>query len=276
MTSHYFCYNRSMSRKLEVESLPYRENGFVFIYLLKDPLFPEKVRYVGKTVNPIKRYFAHTDLPRNKNRKYHAATWLTSLLRAERKPLMEIIEKVEDTESVYSDREKFWINHYRSNPNHELTNTTEGGSCDPTYGRLGKKNSPDHIRKCSLSRTGRSINQTDRNGNRRAAVLEAAKKRIGTHWGHHSEEGKSKISKGNTGKIRTDEFKKAISDRQRGKPNIHSYKKVSKLSVDGTLIETYDSIKDASSRNSLLRTCICNCLSGRSKSAGGFLWKYCS
>lgn len=48
---------------------------------------------------------------------------------------------------------------------------------------------------------------------------------------------------------------------------------VMKLSKSGVLIATYDSIQEASIKNNILRTSIYNCLVGRSKSAGGYIWK---
>lgn len=48
---------------------------------------------------------------------------------------------------------------------------------------------------------------------------------------------------------------------------------VMKLSKSGNIIATYNSVAEAASRNSILVTSIHNCIVGRSKSAGGYIWK---
>lgn len=50
--------------------------------------------------------------------------------------------------------------------------------------------------------------------------------------------------------------------------------KVIQLSKDGTVLKTWDNIASASRDLSILVTSICNCLSGRSKTAGGYRWIY--
>jgi hypothetical protein len=49
--------------------------------------------------------------------------------------------------------------------------------------------------------------------------------------------------------------------------------RVLKLSLSGNIIATYNSVAEATSKNNILRTSIYNCLAGRSKSAGGYIWK---
>lgn len=50
-------------------------------------------------------------------------------------------------------------------------------------------------------------------------------------------------------------------------------KRVAKCGTDGTLIEEYRNITEASKKNHLLPSSISNCLIGRSKFAGGYKWK---
>ena len=49
---------------------------------------------------------------------------------------------------------------------------------------------------------------------------------------------------------------------------------VLQYSPDGNLISKWNSIAEASRNLHILVTSICNCLSGRTKTAGGFIWKY--
>lgn len=50
-------------------------------------------------------------------------------------------------------------------------------------------------------------------------------------------------------------------------------KTVRQYTLDGEFIAEYDSLIDASRETGILKTSICNCLKGRSKNSGGFLWQ---
>ncbi len=49
---------------------------------------------------------------------------------------------------------------------------------------------------------------------------------------------------------------------------------VAKLSLDGEVIEVFDSIQDAVRATGLLATGICACCRGKKKKCGGFRWEY--
>lgn len=51
-------------------------------------------------------------------------------------------------------------------------------------------------------------------------------------------------------------------------------RKVNQYSKDGEIIGTFDSIKIASNATGIGKCAIQSKLSGRSKSSGGFIWKY--
>jgi predicted GIY-YIG superfamily endonuclease len=74
----------------------------VAVYALVDPQEPGRIRYVGKTNNPMGRYQDHC-----KNNG-----WAAELLRNGRTPMMLLIEWA-PTNANALDREAFWINHYR-------------------------------------------------------------------------------------------------------------------------------------------------------------------
>lgn len=46
------------------------------------------------------------------------------------------------------------------------------------------------------------------------------------------------------------------------------------VSIDGTLIEEFDSTYDAQAKLGISNSNICACLKGRRRIAGGFLWRY--
>lgn len=51
-------------------------------------------------------------------------------------------------------------------------------------------------------------------------------------------------------------------------------KPIQQLSIDGTLIEEFDSTYDAQAKLGINNSNICACLKGRRKTAGNFMWKY--
>lgn len=109
----------------------------------------------------------------------------------------------------------------------------------------------------------------------------------GGDGGKHSQETKNKIGESNKGKIRTDEFKLNISKRMKG--IVHSDESnikrsnsmvgknqviVFQYSKDNNFIKEWASVYDVYKELNISRTSISNNLNGRSKTAGGFIWKY--
>lgn len=52
------------------------------------------------------------------------------------------------------------------------------------------------------------------------------------------------------------------------------YKKVFQFTIDGKLLNDYDSIIEAAKENNIYRSNISACCRGKLKSAGGFVWKF--
>ncbi len=103
---------RGLSAKVDDDDRP------IFIYGLKCPLF-NKIRYVGKSVNPIQRFKNHINYEIKTDT--HKARWLNKLIRLNMRPELVIIE--ETTRQLWEEREKFWIAFYRN----DLTNESIGG-----------------------------------------------------------------------------------------------------------------------------------------------------
>lgn len=51
-------------------------------------------------------------------------------------------------------------------------------------------------------------------------------------------------------------------------------KTIGKYNLKNELIETYETIQEASKKNNILETSIINCLKKRSKTSGGYIWNY--
>ena len=105
-------------------------------------------------------------------------------------------------------------------------------------------------------------------------------------WNHkHSDETKMKISEATRGennpmygKKHTDEVKVKMSknNHMNGKNGglAPISKKVDAYSLEGEFMQTFDSMKEAGESIGRSSTGINNCIKGRSKTCGGFIWKY--
>lgn len=88
----------------------------VYIYALKDPR-NNKLRYIGKSVALLKRYFQHLK-DSGDTRK---ARWIRKLLSLGLKPDVISLEICDNNN--WQEKEKFWIAHYKK----DLFNHTPGG-----------------------------------------------------------------------------------------------------------------------------------------------------
>lgn len=111
----------------------------VYIYSLTDPI-TNKVRYIGKSIEPSQRYSAH--LTRAKKRKNYTNCWIYGLLKKGLKPIMTIIEECD--ESNWIEREQYNISIHEN-----LTNLTLGGE-----GTHGFKATEETKQKMSEARKG--------------------------------------------------------------------------------------------------------------------------
>lgn len=107
-----------------------------------------------------------------------------------------------------------------------------------------------------------------------------------------SEETKKKIGDANRGRKLTDEQKQKLSQARKGnklieetkrkisqslmKQAIENFDNVSLLQYDknGILLSIYNNVREAQQATGINVNAINNCLGGRSKSAGGFMWRY--
>jgi hypothetical protein len=138
---------------------PMKDTRPVFIYLLRDPVTSE-VRYVGKSINPEKRFTVH--VCRNSADSYRTR-WLNKLKRDGLIPVLEVIERIEPG-GDWQERERYWISFYLA-AGCPLTNTTSGGDGAPDI--------PEEIemlRRSKVSMARRGMQFTDKH---RDALREA-------------------------------------------------------------------------------------------------------
>jgi hypothetical protein len=97
-----------------------------FIYTLCDPDTME-VRYVGKSNNPQKRFYDHIA---GVNKISHKSSWIKSLLKENKKPILNIVDEVPiENWQMY---EISWINKYKKD-GCRLTNHSNGGNGTTTH-----------------------------------------------------------------------------------------------------------------------------------------------
>jgi len=136
------------------------------IYILIDPITYD-IRYVGKTKYSLNDRLCKHLITREKN---HRANWIKSLIKKGLKPIIKLIEEVQESEWISS--EKYWINQFKE-WGFNLTNATEGGEsgiispqCREACIRSnkGKKQSKDLINKRKKSLC-KPVLQFTKNGN---------------------------------------------------------------------------------------------------------------
>ena len=119
----------------------------VYIYSLSHPITKE-VRYIGKTINLKIRLKDHLDKTKNIKATYKS-NWIKSLLKQNLKPVIEIIDEVEESEWEFW--EIFYISLFKS-WGFKLTNGTKGGDGNSCW---QKHHTEETKRKISLAHKGK-------------------------------------------------------------------------------------------------------------------------
>ncbi len=120
------------------------------IYSMYDPLYPNDIRYIGKTIMKINlRLNSHVrDSKLSINR--YCINWMKKVLREGRKPVIELIDVVET--SNWKFWEIYWIAQFKA-WGFELTNLTEGGD-----GTLGYRHTDKFKNDLSIRLKGKPSN----------------------------------------------------------------------------------------------------------------------
>jgi len=136
----------------------------VKIYKLIDPISYE-IRYVGKTITSLNdRLKVHIRQSKIAKKHTHKEAWIKSLLNKNVRPIIELIEEVDN--DIWVERECFWISQL---PN--LTNISSGGHC----GGNGVKHTEE--RKQKLREKAKTIKGFYKSGKGRKWTEEQKEKR---------------------------------------------------------------------------------------------------
>lgn len=228
----------------------------VSIYTLSDPRTGE-VRYVGQTHRPLKfRYWAHVN-PRPQDRT-HNANWIKHLRKDGLRPIIELIEEVPDEEWVLW--EKYWIAQFKC-WGFRLNNHSFGGDSEK-----GVVLSNESMRKLREGCKKRKISKEERD-------------KFGARWKGKKRSRESVLKSVETRKKLgcfniSEATKEKVRKAKLGKPLLKRRVKILQYDKEDNFIKEWSGIVEASKELKLLHGSIDNCLAGKTKTAGGFKWKY--
>lgn len=227
-----------------------------YIYALIDPKTKD-IRYIGKADNIKVRYKGH--LKKSSLRAHtHKNYWLKSLISSNLLPEIKIIATVKEVSWKYW--EIYYINYYKS-IGCSLTNTAEGGE--------GNTVTTDHPRYYEIQKSkGRKGRISEKKG---IPLSKEHRDKIKNHkYPKRCKQPKYVIDKiRETKKIR---YSLGLYDFY-GEKNSNATKVV-QYSKTNVLIKHWDCIKSASSYTNICSTAIGKCCAGKSRTSGGFIWKY--
>ncbi len=238
------------------------------IYTLLDPN-TKQIRYVGKTCQKLQvRLNRH--IRDAKNKKNHKDCWIFSLLKKNQKPIIESLEEV--IEENWQETEKFYIMYLRF-LGFNLTNTLDGGEISVSVKYISKKLSIAGIGRKHTIQSKRKIgiaNSGKKNGMYGIVVSkEEREKRRKFHTGKKmSQESIEKTRLSNLGRKNSEESRMKMRNSSPNKKILLQY------SLDGNLINKWNSLGECSRINNFNKKNISNCCNNRSKTAYGFKWKY--
>lgn len=213
-----------------------------YIYCL---LENNNVRYAGKSDNPSRRYKEH--LNESKNKKTYKDHWINGLLCNSQKPELLILDEVQFDEWPFW--ESFYITLFKI-WEFKLTNLTQGGD----GGNFG-----DEInKKISEKLMGRKFSDEWRNNIRISRIGKKATKETKLKFSELRMGAKNPMY-GVSRKSEWDENKR---------------RKILQLSMDGEIINKWNSIQEAVNGTKVNRTSINFVLKSKRKHAGGYNWVY--
>lgn len=217
-----------------------------YIYCLKCP-YTNEIRYIGQTVKKLSLRLSSHISDAKKGKTYHNANWIRQLLKDNKKPIIESIERVD--KSKLDEREIFWIKYYKNN-DYNLTNETKGG-----FGHNGYKQSLETREKRSKSMKLLAERGFYNN-------IERSKKLSNYNRNKKiSEETKIKISNTLSGRI----LPESIKSQLRGS-------KVKSRNIKTGEVEIFNCLSDAARELNINKGPISNVLKGRQKTAYGRVW----
>lgn len=228
--------------------------NYVYIYTLTDPI-TNQVRYVGKTKNLKQRRHNHLNKCLDKNT--HKRNWINSLRKIEKRPIMEVIEEV--LESEWHFWEKYWIAQFR-HWGFNLVNygcggegLTHGNQTSFKKGHIPWNHDTGHKKCCTICKE----------------IFYSRPSDIGKYC---SRKCFTVFQKSEPNKT---QFKKGFIPWNKNKSGYRNKsKQVLQFDLENNFIQEYSGCKEASLAMGCIPENIRACCVGKSKTAMKFIWKY--
>ena len=224
----------------------------IYFYVLLDPI-TFAIRYVGQTVNPRNRLSNHIYESKRYNRT-HKHRWIVQLLRKNKEPIMDLLFDQVMTSDEGDLQESNLIDYYKS-IGCNLTNTED----------RARNNSVIETTPVYQFTLDGEFLQRFPNANQAMLITGVSDSSIGEVCKYPFKAGNN--SRGGFLWSFTDKPNKPYC-KPKGTP-----KKIVQLTLDGTVIKVYQSARLASKETGVGYKKISTCITGRQKSAGGYLWK---
>ncbi len=226
-----------------------------YIYVLKCPI-TFAIRYVGKSNNPKRRYYSHLNI--NKTSSSYKRNWIKQLKENNLKPIMEVIAEV--SIDNWKEYEKYYINYYKS-LGCKLTNLGIGGEGLGFGNQTSFKKGTINYKKERLKKEclvcGKLFEVSPSGFNKyKCCSMSCSSVYRKKHLN------KGTFSEGH------------IPWNKKYGPKIITYTIIEQLCKNtGNTLATFTSVSEASRLLNINANSIRNTTAGRSKSAGGYLWR---
>lgn len=234
-----------------------------FIYCLCDPI-TKQPKYIGKSNKPRLRFTTHISESKRKNQLTKKEAWIRSIVSRGDEPEMFILDEVP------TDNWQFWEMYYISlftGWGFDLKNGTVGGD-GPMF---RQKTSEETKRKISesVSLAKKGIPQSEAHKKALSIVRKGR-----TPWNKGRTDLPTSKKKGIP--ISNDQKEKIRASLKKWFKENSSHKKIEIQQFDksGNFIKDWDSIRCAAISLRISESGIVNCCRSRSRTSGGFIWKY--
>jgi hypothetical protein len=224
----------------------------IYFYALKDP-FTNKIRYIGQTVAPGNRLRNHLYGAKKYNRS-HKERWIMQLIRKNAKPIMEILWEDTLSSKEANELETVFIQSYREE-GHDLTNEEDRGR-----NNLVIETTPVY----QFTLEGILIKRYP-NANRAMIDTGVSDAAIGEVCRFPFKPGNN--SRGGFLWAYTE-----VPSKEYQSPK-GTCKKTLQFSKEGKLLNSFISAREASKATGVCYKRISANITGRQKTAGGFVWK---
>jgi group I intron endonuclease len=247
-----------------------------YIYYLADPDFPNTPKYIGKTIQTLRRRL-RGHICNKKNIHTLCSIWIKSLIRNNKEPIIVSIEESIENFDYLNLLEQYWISQFKT-WGFVLKNHTLGG--EGSFGYTHTQETKDKISLKKIGKPGTTLGRKRPPEEcERLSKLHKGKKLSKEHV-----ERLRQVNKGNKyslGVYPSEETRKKLSEKSKGRipklkglNNTENWKPVLQFTKEGVFIKEWESRGEAEKVLGIKGISNCCVRPDIYKTAGGFKWKY--